>query len=1163
MNNVASDILMLINNLSQINKEDKIVELFFQGIESIFPDYTFKWITENEKIPESSLPVCTRTKTYGHIQFEKTLCSSVEQYALFQNATQLLAILLERLEQEELLNNQKTLLQHLIDEKTNHLVEKQNELNEKNGEFTTMNEELIETNKWLLALNEQLQSEITERKKAKEELCQSEEKFKNVFDHASVGKSITSIDGSLKVNNAFCDIVGYTNEELSSMKWQDITHPDDIEFNQQILQSILTGEKKSADWQKRYIHKNGNIVWATISTSLQRDGKGNPLFYITTVNDITVQKLMQEELLYSEQLFSNVFYNSPVAITITSRGDGKIVEANKTFLNNMEFTRDEVVGKSIMELGVFYDQGIREKLIGGLLKNGFVSDFECTFRSKTGKISVGLMSMSFIQYKGKPHQLTTVIDITERKKAENELEYSHNRLEEAQEIAKIGNWEANLVTGELYWSEEIFNIFGFNPESFKPNVNAFYEAVHPEDRDKVLESEKLSEQTGLHNVVHRIIRSTGEIRFVHELARRYSNESGDLIMLQGTVQDVTERMQAEDELKNKEILLNLTGKMAKVGGWEFDVQTMKQTWTEEVYRIHEVGLDFDQNVEKGINFYAPGSIEIIGKAVQGAIEFGEPYDLELELITYKGNHRWVHSIGNAYQENGKTKKVFGSFQDITESKQAEIKLRDSERLLNESQRISGIGSYVMDIKSGIWSGSVFLNEMFGINEWDDHSVEGWLAVIHPDDRTMMANYFANEVLGNKGRFDKEYRIVAKNTGQERWVHGIGELEFDHDSNPIRMIGTIRDNTEIKKADEELRKLQRALEQSPDSIIITNCDGDIEYANPAILKLTGYSNEELIGKNQRLFSSGKMKRREYIELWKTINAGNVWQGEFQNRKKNGELIWQSATISPIFDDKGVITHYLSISEDITEKKKLTMELIKAKEQAEESDRLKSSFLANMSHEIRTPMNSIMGFASLLPEEDSRELMSQYAHIIVRNSEQLVHIIDDIVLYSRLQTRLLSLFPSKFSAQTLFNDIKQSFNLPEFRQGVELVIRPGTNENIEINTDYEKIRQVITNLVSNAFKYTSTGCISISIEKQNNHLLFAVNDTGMGIPATELNKVFDRFYRATNVDKGAISGTGLGLSIVKELLELLGGQIWAESEVGAGSTFYFTLAETSNL
>ena len=372
-----------------------------------------------------------------------------------------------------------------------------------------------------------------------------------------------------------------------------------------------------------------------------------------------------------------------------------------------------------------------------------------------------------------------------------------------------------------------------------------------------------------------------------------------------------------------------------------------------------------------------------------------------------------------------------------------------------------------------------------------------------------------------------------------------------------LAGYTIDITKRKKAENELLKLSRAVEQSPDSILITNTNGVIEYVNPALLKLSGYEVHELIGKNPRIFNSGNTTKEEYIILWNTIKSGKIWDGEFLNKKKNGELFWESTSISPVFDSTGKITHYLAIRKNITEQKRMTEELILAKEHAEESDRLKTAFLANMSHEIRTPMNSIMGFASLLPEEESKVLINQYSNIIVQNSEQLVSLIDNIVLYSQLQTKILQFKPVWFEAHKLLIDIQQSFNLPIYQGKVKLIFTCNVTNTTQIYSDYDKLRQVIANLTTNALKYTNEGTIELACTQNEHDFQFQIKDTGIGIPLKDIDHIFERFYRGSNIEQSISRGTGLGLCIVKELVELLGGNIWVKSELNAGSTFFFTI------
>ena len=204
-----------------------------------------------------------------------------------------------------------------------------------------------------------------------------------------------------------------------------------------------------------------------------------------------------------------------------------------------------------------------------------------------------------------------------------------------------------------------------------------------------------------------------------------------------------------------------------------------------------------------------------------------------------------------------------------------------------------------------------------------------------------------------------------------------------------------------------------------------------------------------------------------------------------------------------------------------------------------------------------MNSIMGFASLLPNEDDSEIMTRYSKIIVRSSEQLLRIIDDIVFYSQLQTKLFSFYPSQFNVDELLIEVQQTFNIPEYKKGVDLKVQLMDGSTTFLFSDFEKLKQILSNLVSNAFKYTLSGSITLGYIVNQNDITLSVGDTGIGIPADESEKIFDRFYRGTNINRAKISGTGLGLSIVKELIDLIGGTIWVESEINKGSIFFITL------
>lgn len=403
----------------------------------------------------------------------------------------------------------------------------------------------------------------------------------------------------------------------------------------------------------------------------------------------------------------------------------------------------------------------------------------------------------------------------------------------------------------------------------------------------------------------------------------------------------------------------------------------------------------------------------------------------------------------------------------------------------------------------------------------------------------------------------ELELIRKDN-QRIWIRITGSSGFDQSGNG-ELIYIFEDVERQKKAEHEVRKLSRAVDQSPETIVITDTEGNIEYANPVTFEKTGYSRQELIGAHTRIFSSRLKSPEEYREMWETIKSGKVWKGEFQNKKKNGEIYWESATISPVLNNKNEITHFLAIKEDITEQRKMTRELIQAKERAETNDRLKSAFLANISHEIRTPMNGIFGFAGLLRTPDlSEELKDKYISIIEQSGQRMLNVINDIVDISLIESGQVEIHVRESNLHRLLNDLVATFAPEAEKKNLNLSLEiQWPNENFLIQTDEDKLHQVLTNLLKNAIKFTQSGSIRFGYSKSGNKLRFFVSDTGVGIPEQQLSYIFERFRQGSTSLTRAYEGIGLGLPICKAFVELLGGTIWVDSMPNMGSTFYFEL------
>lgn len=396
-------------------------------------------------------------------------------------------------------------------------------------------------------------------------------------------------------------------------------------------------------------------------------------------------------------------------------------------------------------------------------------------------------------------------------------------------------------------------------------------------------------------------------------------------------------------------------------------------------------------------------------------------------------------------------------------------------------------------------------------------------------------------------------------GSTIWVEISVSFLRDANLDPTGLLTVTRDITERKSAEEKLRILSRAVEQSPASIIITNTEGKIDYVNSKFTEVTGYTRCEVIGQNPRILKSGEISSDYYTEMWQNLTSGKEWYGEFRNKKKNGELFWELASISPIFDTAGTVTHFLAVKEDITSRKQTEEELLNAKEKAEENDRLKTEFLHNMSHEIRTPMNGIMGFSSLLEDPDiSDEKQKQYIKFITNSSNQLLRIIDDILEISQLETKQVKANKEQICLNDLLLDLFSIFDLKAKEIKVPLYINKSLSDKQSmIYTDGVKLNKILSNLLGNALKFTSAGFVEIGYQLKNGIIEMYVKDTGIGIHPEKQEIIFERFSQEEKELSKVYGGLGLGLSIAKENVELLGGKITLKSEKGKGSTFYVTI------
>ncbi len=537
------------------------------------------------------------------------------------------------------------------------------------------------------------------------------------------------------------------------------------------------------------------------------------------------------------------------------------------------------------------------------------------------------------------------------------------------------------------------------------------------------------------------------------------------------------------------------------------------------------------------------------------------FSIIYRILTKTKQVKWVKEDGIfIFDDNGKPMAIEGFIHDITKDKDNELSLIKQTSIFNQAQQIGKIGCWELDLKTNIDYVSDETLRIYGFNN-DSNSLpfEKFNNAIIDEDKQKKFTIFKALINDNKN-YDVKFRIKRASDNKIVYIHSIAKLEYDKNNKPVKVIGTLQDITEDIKKEEKLNIFQKCISNSPSCFIITDYDRNIEYVNPEFTKLTGYRSDEVLGKNMNILHSGAHSKDFYEKLWDTIKSGEIWRGELCNKKKNGEIYYESASISSIKNENNEITHFIAVKKDITNQKKVRKELIAAKEKSEEADKLKSAFLANMSHEIRTPLNAILGFSQLINDDDlARKDRERFTEIIETNGKHLLSLIDYVIDISMIESNQLKVFKKDCDIQSLSKNLYKKHQTEINKKEIDFILNtPKNYEKVNIITDELRLSQIISNLIDNAIKFTEKGEIEFGYKiETKNKIIFYVKDTGIGIEKGKQKIIFENFRQLDNSYSRNFGGMGVGLSICKALVDLLGGKIWVESELGKGSAFYFTL------
>jgi PAS domain S-box-containing protein len=926
---------------------------------------------------------------------------------------------------------------------------------------------------------------------------------------------------------------------------------------------------------------NKNNVEFDVALSISPTIVQHKHLFIGFVRDTTERKKAEEKIKESEHMFSTLFFKSPVMKAIAEASTGKYIEVNDAFADFLEHTKEEILGKTSNELNILAHPQERGQIIKNIHKDGFARDLETQITSKNGKTRWVSTSIDKMNLNGKDCFLTAAIDITARKEAEEKIRQMNSELETRVEektqevIANEKRFRSmieknidmmTLTTPDgklLYSSPSLTSVLGYTEEELK-TIPAF-ELTHPDDVPGLIEQ------------MQQIIDTPGKSFYRQQ---RLLHKDGRWIWCEGTVinllndpnisalvsnfRDITERKKFEEAQALFASIVNSSDDAI----FSKTLDGIITSWNHGAEKAF--GYSSNEIIGKHISILIPPHLQNEENETMEKIRKGEGVNrYETERIKKDGKVIYVSlTISPVKDSLGNIIGASKISRDITERKKAEDLLIKSEKQYRNLFENNPMPMWVIDLTT-----FKFLDVNEAAISHYGYSREEFLSMTALDIRP-------EEEKERYKNADHSENIYPANYNRGTWKH----LKRDRTIIYVEIIAhkivfegkTARlvlsnDVTEKIKAEEEIQKLNEELEQkvidrtaelqksnelfsnlfnlNPASIAISSIiDGKLIDVNDAFLQLNGYSSkEEVVGKTTAELNMPVQpeQRAEIVRLLKENKYIKNLEINIYDNQGNKKWIQLSAIMLDIDN----VPCLFSFSIDITERKK-------AEEQLQAVNTELESFSYSVSHDLRSPLRAVNGYAKML-EEDYKKVFdkegTRLLGVIQENANKMGILIDDLLAFSRLGRKEVngSFINMTQLAENIFYEVNKT---------ISNKAKVKINSLYPVMADYSLINQVMTNLISNAIKYSSgteKPSIEIKSEKKDGELIYSVSDNGAGFDMQYAHKLFGVFQRLHSAEE--FEGTGVGLAIVKRIISKHNGRVWAEGEPGKGATFYFSLPD----
>lgn len=1016
---------------------------------------------------------------------------------------------------------------------------------------------------------EGIANDITERKQAELALQMSEARFRALVDAVPYGVEEINIEGRVIFTNiARNRMLGYAETEIVGKTIWDFMDDATKQEIQAHFVRLLKDQPLPTPAFSTNRTKSGQMIEVQIDWNYKRDSEGHIIGFVVVLTNVTEHKRAERALRESEEKYRVLFQLFPVGISITDP-TGQLIEVNQLSEKLLDISIPAHLKRHYND-----DSWHIIRSDGSILP----SEEYASVRALKEQTTVIGVEMGIVKYDGQVTWLSVsaapipleqygvaiaYIDITERKIIEEALQRSEARLAEAQQLARLGFWEWNLISGEEHCSKEIWQILGLSEEKTVFTHELFERAIYFADSSTVLDAfEQAITENKCYDLVFRIVRPDNTIHYIHALGRLIRDVKGKIQRFIGTAQDITDRKLAEEKVRKSEEKLSAITTNAPAYIYEID----REGKILFVNRVYE-GLTCQDVVGTSlIDWFPPEHRTSIQATIAKVFASGQLQSIEYTISNSQGTIRSYTTQIAPIKIGDEFNSIVLIANDFTERKQMEEALRESQTRLAEAQRIAHVGNWIWYIKTNdvVWSDEVY--RIFGTEPQKfSATYQNFLDYAHPSDRHLVQGAI-NEALYEKKPYSIDHRIVLSD-GSIHFVHEQAEIAFDDRNESVQLIGIIQDITERKLAEEALRASEQyrrtLIEEALIGLVLIDKMGGFIEVNSAFAKMIGYTPEEVIDH----LSCLEITPTEYFEedkrqIQQLRESKRFGPYEKEYIHKNGQRIPVRVS-GLLIEYKGQKFAWTNV-ENITIQKHTEDVLRNAKNAAEAANHAKSTFLANMSHELRTPLNGILGYTQLFKLDRTLTPEQQEGiDIIHRSGEHLLNLINDILDLSKVEAGRIELQEADFNFKSFIDGIIYLFKMRAQQRDVVFDYEQLSHLPYTVHADETRLRQILVNLLSNAIKFAHRK-VSLKIGYHLEKIRFQIEDDGIGIAENDIERIFLPFQQVGDKTY-KMQGTGLGLSITKKLVTMMSGTIQVTSALGKGSVFWveFKLSEVTGL